>query len=318
MRLFFAVTIALIWATEGLGLEIYAHRGVHQALRRDKPIGNFQCTADLIEGASHSYIENTLPSIEAAFAAGADTVEIDIHLTADGDIVIIHDFDLNCRTNSRQFGCELSTWRDAQYCLVEKHSTAFLKQLDAGYGYTSDGGATYPLRGSGVGLIPTLRETLDAFPGKKFLLDFKGDDGDTLAVVAKILSEYPPETSQNMAWYGLSSEQEQRVQELMPLTTIFLKDKTFYKKCLAWILTTGWVGYVPDECRGAYYGVPFEYFDRVGFLSELLISRVHKIGGKFVLVFVETAEQVEYAKQYEIDAVFTNHIETVAPLFKPH
>jgi glycerophosphoryl diester phosphodiesterase len=39
-----------------------------------------------------------------------------------------------------------------------------LKKLDIGYGYTADGGKTYPFRGKAIGLMPTLTEVLQAFP----------------------------------------------------------------------------------------------------------------------------------------------------------
>jgi glycerophosphoryl diester phosphodiesterase len=42
-------------------------------------------------GASLSQPENTLPAFEAAIAAGADAVELDVRLSADGVPVVIHD-----------------------------------------------------------------------------------------------------------------------------------------------------------------------------------------------------------------------------------
>ena len=45
-------------------------------------------------GEPVDHVENTLESITAAFAAGADMVEIDVRLTADGVPVLLHDADL--------------------------------------------------------------------------------------------------------------------------------------------------------------------------------------------------------------------------------
>ena len=44
-------------------------------------------------GASHDAPENTLPAFELAWKQGADAIEGDFHLTSDGKIVCIHDFD---------------------------------------------------------------------------------------------------------------------------------------------------------------------------------------------------------------------------------
>lgn len=48
-------------------------------------------------GSPREHRENTLPSFERAFAVGADAVELDVHGTADGAVVIHHD----AATNSR-------------------------------------------------------------------------------------------------------------------------------------------------------------------------------------------------------------------------
>ena len=50
------------------------------------------------------------------------------------------------------------------------------KNIDIGYGYTADQGATYPFRGKGVGLIPSLDEVLEAFPDGSFLIHIKSTD----------------------------------------------------------------------------------------------------------------------------------------------
>src|SRR6266446_92874 len=42
-------------------------------------------------GASHDAPENTLAAVNLAWQQGADAVEIDVHLSSDGEIVVIHD-----------------------------------------------------------------------------------------------------------------------------------------------------------------------------------------------------------------------------------
>ena len=42
-------------------------------------------------GDSSTFRENTLPAVRSAIAKGADIVEIDVRLTADGDVVVLHD-----------------------------------------------------------------------------------------------------------------------------------------------------------------------------------------------------------------------------------
>jgi hypothetical protein len=79
--------------------------------------------------------------------------EIAVHPTADGHFVVFHDWTLECRTDG--------------YGVTRQHTLTELKALDAGYGYTADGGKTFPIRGKGVGLIPSLDEVFAAFRGRR-------------------------------------------------------------------------------------------------------------------------------------------------------
>ena len=69
-------------------------------------------------GASAYFPENTMVSFEGAIALGADMVELDVQLTADGEVVVFHDEKISRCTNGRG--------RIADYTLDK------LKRLDAG------------------------------------------------------------------------------------------------------------------------------------------------------------------------------------------
>ncbi len=88
----------------------------------------------------------------------ADILELDIHPTRDGEVVVIHDATVDRTTDG--------TGRVAGLSLEE------LRALDAGYRFTSDGGRTFPFRGQGI-QIPTLREVLEAFPGMRVNVEIK-------------------------------------------------------------------------------------------------------------------------------------------------
>lgn len=100
-------------------------------------------------------------------------MELDLQLTRDGEFAVFHDWLLDYRTEKQ------GALRD--YTMAE------LKKVDVGYGYTADQGKTYPFRGKGVGLMPTLSEVLAHFPKEYLVLHLKGDeqkDGEKLG-------EYP-------------------------------------------------------------------------------------------------------------------------------
>ena len=69
-------------------------------------------------GAPSRAPENTLASFRAALEIGVDGLELDVHLSADGHLVVIHDANLKRTTDGQGF--------------VHEHTLAQLKQLDAG------------------------------------------------------------------------------------------------------------------------------------------------------------------------------------------
>jgi glycerophosphoryl diester phosphodiesterase len=59
-------------------------------------------------GYSLHYPENTLPALQAAKAAGATTVEIDVVLTADGEPILLHDLSVDRTTNGHGYSADLT------------------------------------------------------------------------------------------------------------------------------------------------------------------------------------------------------------------
>ena len=87
--------------------------------------------------------ENTMPAIDNGMALGADGLEIDVQLSADGIPVVIHDQTLD-RTTDRTGP-------------VSSLTAAELARVDAGFAFEIDGG--HPFRGQGIG-VPRLDDVL--------------------------------------------------------------------------------------------------------------------------------------------------------------
>ncbi|HEX9051937.1 MAG TPA: glycerophosphodiester phosphodiesterase [Anaeromyxobacter sp.] len=121
-------------------------------------------------GGSRLAPENTLPAFERAAALGADAIEIDVRLTADGTAVVFHDED-----TARLTG-EPGT--------IEGRPLSSVQALDAAFAFAPDGGATHPLRGTGV-RIPTFAEALARFPRMRFNVDAKSEDPDLAEALAR-------------------------------------------------------------------------------------------------------------------------------------
>jgi glycerophosphoryl diester phosphodiesterase len=109
-------------------------------------------------GGSALAPENTLAAFEVgAHTWGADMTELDVHATADGHCVVIHDATVDRTTDG--------TGEVAAMTLAQ------LRELDAGHRYTRDG-RTYPFRGRGV-TVPTFEEVLEALPAMRFTVEVK-------------------------------------------------------------------------------------------------------------------------------------------------
>lgn len=235
----FVVNTSLLARPSG-ELTLLAHRGVAQSYSREG-LTNETCTAAQMLPPTHAFLENTLPSMRAAFEAGADMVEIDIHPTTDGEFAVFHDWTIDCRTNGQG--------------VTRDQSMAHLRTLDVGYGYTADGGQTFPFRGQGIGLMPTLREVLSTFPNQRFLINFKGNDPDEADLLLEYLRATPNANIERLAFYG--ARPAARMRELLP--DALITSRSGLKACAKDYMLMGWFGATPDTCRNMIVFVPINY-----------------------------------------------------------
>ncbi|MBN1207101.1 MAG: glycerophosphodiester phosphodiesterase [Myxococcaceae bacterium] len=119
--------------------------------------------------------ENTLHAFRMAVERyHTHMLELDVHLTRDGELVVAHDSTLD--------RCTDGAGPLAALTLSE------LQRLDAGFHFTPDGGRTFPFRGQGV-RVPTLREVLRAFPGLRINLEMKPEPPGTEDALHQVLRE---------------------------------------------------------------------------------------------------------------------------------
>lgn len=123
-------------------------------------------------GAAGVAPENTLPSFRRALADGVDVLELDVHATRDGEVVVLHDPTLERTTDG--------TGPVAALTFAE------LARLDAGHGFSPDAGRTFPFRGQGI-RVPRLAELLREVPDVPLNIEIKSE-GDAIiaAVVAMV------------------------------------------------------------------------------------------------------------------------------------
>src|SRR5215212_6242337 len=103
--------------------------------------------------------ENTLEGFREGLRVGAGVLELDVHSTADGTVVVHHDEKVDRTTDGSG--------------AIREMTLAEVKRLDAGYRFTPDGGRTYPYRREGV-RIPTMEEVYREFTDVPINVEMKG------------------------------------------------------------------------------------------------------------------------------------------------
>ena len=278
-----------------------AHRGLAQNFDVSEVEWDTN-TAAIIDEPQHPYLENTLESMEIAFAYNAQCVELDIQLTKDGYLAIFHDYDLSMRTDGKG---SVSDWT------MEEP-----KRLDVGYGYTADGGETYPFRGKGVGVMPELQEVLDAFPDKELLIHMNHGDVKTAEALWTYLQNMSDERLQQIAVYG-NDEGLDYLREQYANIRVLSAERL--KKALLKYELLGWTGYIPNEIQNMEIHIPIKYAKFLWRWPKKFVARMASVNTKVVVVEgngkwsegFDTKESLENIPEGYSGYVWTNRIDLV-------
>jgi len=308
------LAVGLIWLNNTGGAPLpgrptlLAHRGIAQRFD-ERGLTATTCTAARMLPPHHAYLENTIPSMRAAFAAGADVVEIDVHPTTDGQFAVFHDWTVDCRTNG--------------HGVTRAHTMAQLRALDIGYGYTADGGRTFPFRGRGVGQMPTLAEVLATFPDRRFNINVKSNDPDEGRRLAAVLGALPPVRQAQLMVYG----GDRPIAELRArLPGVLTVGKRSIMTCLLTYEAVGWSGWVPPACRrmavltpvnvGPWlWGWPNRFQARMAAAGSEVYILGRWSGGGFS-TGIDTPADVARLPPAWSGGVWTNEIEAVAAILR--
>ena len=110
------------------------------------------------QGGDGIWPGDTMFAYENAVKIGADVLEMDAHITKDGQIVLMHDEKVDRTTDGTG--------------LIENLTLDQLKQLDTAYQWSNDDGKTFPYRGQGI-QVPTLDELFQKFPQMRYVIEIK-------------------------------------------------------------------------------------------------------------------------------------------------
>ncbi len=126
-------------------------------------------------GGAGLWPENTMYAFERAVTMGVDVLEMDVHSTADGVLVVMHDSTVDRTTDGTG--------------AVRDLTLAEVKALDAGYRWSSDDGKTYPYRGGGI-TVPSLEEVFVAFPAQPMNVEIKQGEPSIAAALCGMIRRF--------------------------------------------------------------------------------------------------------------------------------
>lgn len=274
-------------------LVLVAQGGIAQSY--DEDAAGKACTAASIGPADHNFIENTVFSMQNAIRFGADAIELDVRSTRDGRMVVFRDEALDCRTNGQG--------------LVRDRTLEELKALDVGHGYTADGGKTFPLRGRGIGAMPTVEDVLQALQSTPLIFNFRSDDPQAADHLLAAFERVGMTVDGRYGFHGAPAPLA-RLQSRVPDAWTFTEREA--AACMADYVKTGWIGMVPESCRDTTVAVPLDEQIKIWGWPNRFLARM--AGAKSKVVMFERYENgviegIERAEQLgEVPRSFRGHL----------
>lgn len=250
-------------------------------------------------GGAGLWPENTAHAFRQALALGVDVLEMDLHATIDGALVVIHDATVDRTTNGAG--------------AVKELTLAELKKLDAGYRWTADGGRTFPFRGKGI-TVPTLREVLDEFPAARLNIDIKQAQPSLVKSFCRTLRESSATTSVQsrvtVASFNSRTLEEFR-QECPAIATSASMEEVF---ALSADLQAG-RDIASDKRRTRLVQVPESAFGRTLLTAEL-VAAAHRAGLEIHVWTVNEEAAMRRLVALGVDGMMTDYPDKLLALLK--
>ncbi|MBI2331576.1 MAG: glycerophosphodiester phosphodiesterase [Chloroflexi bacterium] len=162
------------------------------------------------QGGDGVWPGETLFAYQNAADLGVDVLEMDIHITADSVLVLMHDETVD-RTTDGSGEIELMTLED-------------LKKLDAAYNWSPDEGIIFPYRGQGL-TVTTLEEVFKAFPDMHMVIEIKKTNTSMTKPFCDLIREYDMQAKVLVASFHDERLKEFRA-ECPEVATSSAKDET--------------------------------------------------------------------------------------------
>jgi glycerophosphoryl diester phosphodiesterase len=228
--------------------------------------------------------ENTLLACKEVFHKSlADILEMDVHLTKDNHLVVIHDTTVDRTTNGKGNVSEL------EYAEILK--------LDAGYTFTEDG-KSFPFRGKEVQILE-LEEFFKELPTAKYYIELKVKEPLAAKILVELIEKY---RMQDKVYVGsVNDSVNENLKSLsngkIPVFSGLVSTGKWY---LAYLL--GIRGIVKPPQIMAIPDLP-----RVMPITENFVRAVKEQNIKVHIFTINTREQIQRFKALGLDGVMTDN-----------
>jgi glycerophosphoryl diester phosphodiesterase len=226
--------------------------------------------------------ENTLAAFELGLRAGADGLELDVHLSADGVVVVCHDATLDRTTNASG--------------PVAARTADELARVDAGYRFVTKEGAL-PFRGQGVG-VPTLRQVLRRFRDTPVIVEMKVNHAEMGRRLAADVAAEGATERVCAAGDGALSLRAARA-SLPEMASSACREE------VQWALYKSWVGLSPGAPAFRRFQVP-EHAGRIRLVSRRFVRWAHRAGLTVDVWTIDDAGDMERFLTWGVDALISN------------
>lgn len=239
-------------------------------------------------GSSGTRPENTMIAFAQAVDDGADILEMDVRMTLDGEVVVIHDRTVERTTDG--------------VGAVSEIPYEELGEMDAAYRFTTDGGVTYPFRAAGV-KVPRFRDVLEAFPQIPINVEIKENNPALINKMNVLLREYGRIQEGNVLVAADLAPVMKSFREIAgDAITGHSRREAFRCVGSAWLRLPVLFG----QARGMALQVCARKLG-VKIPGALVLRRAHELGIEVHVWTVNDATQMHRLLDLGVDGIFTDH-----------
>lgn len=230
--------------------------------------------------------ENSLECIRKGIEAGATSIEIDVHITADNEIVVCHDPTVDRTTNGSGAINEMTLKEIKELRLLEKGKTKWQRLT----------GGTNPVTDQ---QIPTLQEVLDIVDGRvELLLEIKRKKGDNKGIEEQVLEILKENNA--LSYTAIQSFDDSVLETLYALDNSLHLEKLLFCKLVG--LPVIFDGKFTDFSFQKYHYIKSFNFYHNG-LSKSLSKKLHNAGYK---TRIWTLNNPDAIPDIELEGVITD------------